>query len=155
MNHFNKIIVFFSAIVFLTILVLNGFAGTTGKIAGQVSDKQLGALLKINRVQRTDRNLGQVVKTYSRPNLPAIHVSRQLLPSPILVRNLHKKVRFFKVNNSKSGTLATALLWAVAGREEVQFMGVREEDGFWIVEETLLDAIQKNYDNNLIIAIAA
>jgi MoaA/NifB/PqqE/SkfB family radical SAM enzyme/adenine/guanine phosphoribosyltransferase-like PRPP-binding protein len=122
---------------------------------GQVQDRELAALLKLDHVERTDRDLGQAVGTFSRSNVPAIHLSKNVLPSQTLVGSLRRKVAFFKANGSKSGTLATALLWAISGGETVHFSGVKEEDGFWTVEETLLDSLQRTYDNNFVIAVAA
>ena len=122
---------------------------------GQVRDRELAALLKLDHVERTDRDLGQAVGTFSRSNVPAIHLSKHVLPSQTLVGSLRKKVAFFKANGNKSGTLATALLWAISGGETVHFSGVKEENGFWTVEESLLDALQRTYDNNFVIAVAA
>ena len=122
---------------------------------GQVQDRELAALLKLDHVERTDRDLGQAVGTFSRSNVPAIHLSKHVLPSQTLVGSLRRKVAFFKANGSKSGTLATALLWAISGGETVHFSGVKEENGFWTVEETLLDSLQRTYDNNFVIAVAA
>lgn len=122
---------------------------------GQVHDGELAALLKLDRVTRTGGDLEQAVISFSRLNVPAIHLSKQVLPSQTLVGGLRKRVAFFKTNSGKSGTLATALLWAISGGENVRFQGVHQEDGFWTVDETLLDAIQRTYENNFIIATAA
>jgi len=51
--------------------------------------------------------------------------------------------------------LATALLWAISGGENARFRGVREQSGFWTVEEARLDAVQRTCDNNFVINIAA
>jgi len=122
---------------------------------GQIQDGQLAALLKLDRVTRTDRALSMAVNQFSPSNVPAIHVCKNVLPSPELVSGLRKKVGFFKTKSEKSGTLATALLWAISGGEEGRIAGVRKEDGFWTVEETLLEALQKTFESKLVIAIAA
>jgi nucleoside-diphosphate-sugar epimerase/MoaA/NifB/PqqE/SkfB family radical SAM enzyme/broad specificity phosphatase PhoE/LmbE family N-acetylglucosaminyl deacetylase len=122
---------------------------------GQVQDKALAALLKLERVQRTERSLDQAISVFARPNVPAIHLSKQVLPSQTSVGSLRKRVAFFKTHSDKSGTLATALLWAISGGEGVRMLGVRQEDGFWTVEESLLDSLQRIYDNNFVIAVAA
>jgi hypothetical protein len=122
---------------------------------GRDQDKVLSALFKLNNVTRTDLALPFAERRFGRPNAPSIHLSKQILPSRELVQRLKKKVSFFKTNGNKGGTLATALLWAISGGEAVRFAGVKEEDGFWTVEETLLNALQRTYDNNFVIAIAA
>lgn len=122
---------------------------------GQIQDKQLEELLKLDRVERTNKDIDQAVMVFSRANLPAIHLSKNILPSHILLDGLSKKVAFFKVSGSKSGTLAAALLWAISGGEKTHFQGVKEEKGFWVVEETLLDQLQRNYENNFVFAQAA
>ncbi|MFA6599642.1 MAG: radical SAM protein [Candidatus Omnitrophota bacterium] len=122
---------------------------------GQVHDGKLEALLKLERVQRTDSDLDGAVRLFARANVPAVHLSKNMLPSPAQVRSLRRRVSFFKTPWDKSGTLATALLWAISGGEDVRFQGVREEDGFWTVDETLLEAIQRTYENNFAFVIAA
>ena len=122
---------------------------------GQVGDKELAAFLELDHVIRTDEDLERTVRRFSNPNVPAIQLSKELLPSAAKVRELRGKVAFFKTTGDKSGTLATALLWAISGGENIRFRGVRQEDGFWTVDETLLDAIQRTYENDFVIAIAA
>lgn len=122
---------------------------------GQVQDRELAALLKLDRVERTDRDLVQAVGIFSRLNVPTIHLSKHVLPSRTSIGSLRKRVSFFKTNSDKSGTLATALLWAISGGEDIRMPGIRQEDGFWTVEESLLDSLQRTYDNNFVISIAA
>lgn len=122
---------------------------------GQIHDKDLAALLKLERVERTEGNLGQTVRRFANPHIPAVQLSKELLPAATEIQKLRGKVAFFRTVGNKSGTLATALLWAISGGENVRFQGVHQEDGFWTVDETLLDAIQRTYENNFVIAIAA
>ncbi len=122
---------------------------------GQVHDEELAALLKLERVTRTERNLDQAVNVFSRFHVPTVHLSKQVLPSRTSIGSLRKRVSFFKMNSDKSGSLAMALLWAISGGEDIRMPEVRQEGGFWTVEESLLDALQRTYDNNFIVAIAA
>lgn len=122
---------------------------------GQTRDKDLAALLKLERVQRTDRDLDQAVGIFARSHVPTVHLSKQVLPSRTSIGSLRKRVSFFKMKSDKSGSLATALLWAISGGEDIRMPGVRQEDGFWTVEESLLDSLQRIYDNNFVIAVAA
>lgn len=122
---------------------------------GQVKDKELNALLKLERVERTDKDLERAAVAFSRMNTPAIHLSKHILPTQALVGSLHKKVAFFKANGNKSGTLATAILWAVSGGESVHFQGVKNENGFWTVADSLLNELQRVYENNFVFALAA
>jgi nucleoside-diphosphate-sugar epimerase/transketolase/MoaA/NifB/PqqE/SkfB family radical SAM enzyme/LmbE family N-acetylglucosaminyl deacetylase/glycosyltransferase involved in cell wall biosynthesis/8-oxo-dGTP pyrophosphatase MutT (NUDIX family) len=122
---------------------------------GQVHDKDLAALLKLDRVERTVWGLDQTVRRFANPHVSAIQLSKDILPSSTEIQSLRNRVAFFKTIGDKSGTLATALLWAISGGEKVHMAGVREEDGFWTVEESLLDALQRTYDNNFVIAVAA
>ncbi len=122
---------------------------------GQGRDANLAAFLKLERVQRTERDLDQAVSAFARPNVPTIHLSRQVMPSPVAVGSLRKRVSFFKMNSEKSGTLATALLWAVSGGEDSRVPGVRQDHGFWTVHESLLESLQRVFDNNFVIAVAA
>lgn len=122
---------------------------------GQISDRIFEELLKLDRVQRTDLDLVKADKNFHKPNIPTIHLSKQILPPQELVNSLSRKVAFFKANGNKSGTLAAALLWATSGGEAAHFQGVKEEKGFWVVEEGLLDELQQTYENNFVFALAA
>jgi 8-oxo-dGTP pyrophosphatase MutT (NUDIX family) len=123
---------------------------------GQVQDKELNALLKLDRVTRTDRDLSGAQIIFDRPNTPGIHLSKQILPSQELVQRLRKKVSFFKTHGQNGGTLAAALLWAWSGGEDAQMCEIsRGRDGFWIVAESLVNALQKSYNATLAFAVAA
>ncbi len=123
---------------------------------GQVQDKELGALLKLDRVTRTGQDLAGAQSRFDRPNAPSIHLSKKILPSTELVQRLRKRVSFFKTQGQKSGSLAVALLWALGGGETARFVGVnKDSDGFWRVAENLVNALQRSYDNNLVFATAA
>ena len=122
---------------------------------GQVQDEEFQALLKLDRVTRTDRDLSQTLQSYSRPGVPAIHLSKNVLPSQTLVQGYRKKVAFFRESGQKSGTLATALLWAVSGGEAIHVAGVSQEDGFWTVADALLDSLQRSFESDLAISVAA
>ena len=119
-------------------------------------DSMLKALLGMDHVTRTEDGLSpKMIARFAPANIPAIHLSRNVLPDSEVVRAVRNKVAFFKTKSEKSGTLATALLWALSGGEKARVAGVKEEDGFWTVEETLLTALQRTYDSNFVIAIAA
>lgn len=122
---------------------------------GQAWDKDLAALLKLGRVSRTDKDLGQTIHHFANPSVPVIQLSKKLLPSTAEIRKFRGRVAFFKTSEDKSGTLAMALLWAISGGEDIRMPGVRQENGFWTVEESLLDSLQRIYDNNFVVAIAA
>ena len=123
---------------------------------GQVEDKQLSALLKLDRVMRTGKELSGAQASFDRPNSPSIHLSKQILPSQELVQRLGKRVSFFKTQGQSGGTLAAALLWAWSGEKEARLREISQgRDGFWIVAETLVNALQKSYDTTLAFAIAA
>ncbi|HRK61656.1 MAG TPA: ROK family protein [Candidatus Omnitrophota bacterium] len=122
---------------------------------GQVNDHELETLLNFDRVKRTDLDLSRAVSTFAKPNTPVIHLSKDVLPSDAAVQNLRKRMTFFKEAGHKSGTLATAFVWVLSGEELTSFAGVREENGFWIVDESLLDAIQETYESHLIFSFAA
>ncbi|MFH1208016.1 MAG: ARMT1-like domain-containing protein [Candidatus Omnitrophota bacterium] len=123
---------------------------------GQVQDKELGALLKLDRVTRTDRDLAGSQISFDRPGAPSIHLSKKILPSQELVQRLRKKVSFFKTQGQNGGTLAAALLWAWSGGEDARLREIsRGRDGFWIVAESLVNALQRSYDATLAFAVAA
>jgi predicted house-cleaning NTP pyrophosphatase (Maf/HAM1 superfamily)/tRNA-dihydrouridine synthase/2'-5' RNA ligase len=123
---------------------------------GQAQDKELEALLKLDRVTRTDKDLAGAQISFARPNMPSIHLSKKILPSSELVERLKKKIVFFKSQGEKSGSLAVALLWALGDGEGSRFAGVnKDSDGFWRVAESLVDSLQRSYDNNLVFASAA
>ena len=118
-------------------------------------DEELETLLKLERVTSTGKDLAGAQISFDRPNTPSIHLSRQILPSRELVQRLGKRVSFFKAQGQNGGTLAAALLWAWSGGETTGMAGVKKEDGFWIVAETLVNALQRSYDSTLAFAIAA
>jgi len=123
---------------------------------GQVRDKELGALLQLDRVTRTDRDLAGAQISFDRPGTPGIHLSKQILPSQELVRRLGKRISFFKTQGQKGGTLAAALLWAWSGGEDARLREISlGRDGFWIVAESLVSALQRSYDATLAFAVAA
>jgi len=118
-------------------------------------DKGLEALLKLDRVTRTGMDLARAAMRFDRPNTPSIHLSKQILPTRELVQRLGKRVSFFKTQGQNGGTLAAALLWAWSGGETAGMAGVKKEDGFWIVAEALVNALQRSYDTSLAFAVAA
>ncbi|MFH1799581.1 MAG: inositol monophosphatase family protein [Candidatus Omnitrophota bacterium] len=123
---------------------------------GQVRDQELGALLKLDHVTRTDRGLAGAQSSFDRPGAPGIHLSKQILPSQELVQRLRKRVSFFKTQGQNGGTLAAALLWAWSGGEDARLREVSQgRDGFWIVAESLVNALQRSYDATLAFAVAA
>lgn len=123
---------------------------------GQVKDQELEALLKLDHVIRTDKDLNQAFVTFSKHNVPNIHLSKSVLPDQNLIRSFKKKVTFFKEQGDKAGTLAVALLWALSDGEGSNFWGVNQgQDGFWTVVDTLIDSLQSSYENNLVFAWAA
>ena len=123
---------------------------------GQVQDKELGALLKLDRVTRTGRDLVGSQISFDRPGAPSIHLSKKILPSQELVQRLRKRVSFFKTQGQNGGTLAAALLWVWSGGEDARLREISQgRDGFWIVAETLVNALQKSYDSTLAFTIAA
>jgi hypothetical protein len=122
---------------------------------GQGGDKLFDALLKLDHVRRTEGGLAQAMASFGRTNVPAIHLSKNILPAPELMREMRRKIVFFKTRSEKSGTLAMALLWAFSVGEHARMIGVKQENGFWTVEEALLEHIQRTYEQNLVIAVAA
>ena len=123
---------------------------------GQVRDQELGALLKLDRVTRTGRDLAGAQISFDRPGAPGIHLSKKILPSQELVQRLRKRVSFFKTQGQNGGTLAAALLWAWSGGEDARLREIsRGRDGFWIVAESLVNALQRSYDATLAFAVAA
>ena len=122
----------------------------------QVRDQELGALLKLDRVTRTGRDLAGAQISFDRPGAPGIHLSKKILPSQELVQRLRKRVSFFKTQGQNGGTLAAALLWAWSGGEDARLREIsRGRDGFWIVAESLVNALQRSYDATLAFAVAA
>ena len=125
---------------------------------GQVQDqdKVLNALLKLNNVTSTGKDLAGAQISFDRSNAPSIHLSKRILPSQELVQRLRKRVSFFKTEGQNGGTLAAALLWAWSGGEETMLREISQgRDGFWIVAETLVNALQRSYDTTLAFAVAA
>ncbi len=120
-------------------------------------DRILNALLKLNNVTRTEnRDFSSVQVSFDRPNVPSVHLSKQILPSRELIERLRKRVSFFKMRGQSGGTLAAALLWAWAGGEDARLREIsKDQDGFWIVAEALVNALQRSYENTLALAIAA
>jgi len=122
----------------------------------EVRDKELDALLKLDRVTRTDMDLARAEIRFDRPNAPSIHLSKQILPSSELVQRLRKRVSFFRTQGQNGGTLAAALLWAWSGGEDARMREISQgRDGFWTVAETLVNALQRSYDATLAFAVAA
>ena len=94
--------------------------------------------------------------SFDRSNAPSIHLSKKILPSQELVQRLRKRVSFFKTQGQNGGTLAAALLWVWSGGEDARLREISQgRDGFWIVAETLVNALQKSYDSTLAFTIAA
>ena len=123
---------------------------------GQMQDKELDALLKLDRVTRTGKDLAGAQSSFDRSNAPSIHLSKKILPSQELVQRLRKRVSFFKTQGQNGGTLAAALLWVWSGGEDARLREISQgRDGFWIVAETLVNALQKSYDSTLAFTIAA
>ncbi len=123
---------------------------------GRVQDKELGALLKLDRVTRTDRDLAGAQISFDRPGTPNIHLSKKILPSQKLVQRLRKRVSFFKTQGQNGGTLAAALLWAWSGGEDARLREISQgRDGFWIVAESFVNALQRSYNATLAFAVAA
>ena len=120
----------------------------------QAGDKFLDALLRLENVRSLNGGLLGIESSVP-ANIPAIHLSKNIVPVADFVEKMRKRVTFFKTKSDRSGSLAMALLWALSGGEQARMIGVREEGGFWTVEESLLERIQKTYDQNLVIAIAA
>jgi len=122
----------------------------------EIRDDLLGALLRLERVTLTGKDLSGAQASFDRPTAPGIHLSKRILPSQELVHRLWKRISFFKTQGQNGGTLAAALLWAWSGGEESRLREIsRGRDGFWIVAETLVRALQRSYENNLALAIAA
>jgi len=127
-----------------------------GQVKVKDNDNELDALLKLDRVFRTDQDLSQAIATFSKPDVPNIHLSKEILPNQTLLQHLKKKTTFFKQQGDKAGTLAVALLWAISGGEQSHFFGISQgKDGFWTVVDALVDSLQKSYDTNLVFAWAA
>ncbi|MFZ5801692.1 MAG: HEAT repeat domain-containing protein [Candidatus Omnitrophota bacterium] len=123
---------------------------------GQVEDRELAALLKMPGVLRTERDLEGASIRFGRANVPSIHLSRNVPVSRELLGRFGRKVAFFRTTGEKSGTLATALLWAVSGGEEARIPGVdRSSEGYWTVSESLLNTLDRQYANDLVVSIAA
>lgn len=122
----------------------------------EIRDNLLGALLKLEHVTTTHKDLSGAQASFDRPGAPGIHLSKRILPSQELVQRLRKRISFFKAQGQNGGTLAAALLWAWSGGEESRLREIsRGRDGFWTVAETLVRALQRSYENNLALAIAA
>ena len=121
----------------------------------QVRDELLDALLKLDRVTRTDKDLVGAQISFDRPNAPSIHLSKRNLPSPEMVQRFRKRIAFFKTQGQNGGTLAAALLWSWSGGEESRLREVTMQDGFWVVAESLVNALQASYESNLAFAVAA
>jgi hypothetical protein len=122
----------------------------------EVRDKELGALLKLDRVARTDRDLAGAQISFERPGALSLHLSKEILPSRELVQRLRKKVSFFKTQGQHGGTLAAALLWAWSGGEDARLREIsRGWDGFWVVADSLVNALQRSYNATLAFAVAA
>ena len=123
---------------------------------GEAEDKLLVALLKLDRVTGTRKDLDGAQRSFGQLNVPSIQLSKQILPSQEVVQRLRKRISFFKTQGRNGGTLAAALLWAWSGGEDARLREISQgRDGFWIVAETLVNALQKSYDATLAFAIAA
>ncbi len=133
----------------------NGIRVVVYNERGQVHDAMLDALLKLERAKRTDADLGRTLAVYACPGEPSIHMSKDVSPDQTVAAAHLKNVAFFREYGEKSGTLATALLWAISGGEGAKIDGVRKRDGFWYVEEALLEALQSSYVSDLAVTIAA
>jgi len=86
----------------------------------QVRDQELGALLKLDRVTRTGRDLAGAQISFDRPGAPGIHLSKKILPIPGVGPAFEKKSLFLKTQGQNGGTLAAALLWAWSGGEDAR-----------------------------------
>ena len=123
---------------------------------GESKDKLLAALLRLDRVTRTGKDLDGAQRSFGRPNEPSIQLSKNILPSQEVVQRFKKRISFFKTQGQNGGTLEAALLWAWSGGEDARLREISQgRDGFWIVAETLVNALQKSYDATLAFAVAA